>query len=98
MYETYTPAGAIALTQTNPAERRRPLNLDDLRSRFPVGTDVVIDNPRATGPVKARVTAINHSGEPGTRGHSLFIVTEEDRGEGLKPRLRRVRPAHCKVA
>lgn len=78
---------------TNP--RPRPLNFEDLKARFPEGREITIDNPRAAGPVKAKVVGVRYGGVAGSKGHSIFIDTEEARGEGLKPIKRSCRPAHC---
>ena len=86
------------MASTNPADRRRPLNIDDLKTRFPPGQAVVIENPRATAPIRAEVVEVRYAGTPGSRGHSLFVYCREDRGPNFKPRERAVRPAHLRAA
>ncbi|PZP71784.1 hypothetical protein [Methylorubrum populi] len=70
-------------------------SLEDIKKEFPVGKKVRFSPGRGAPEVTAEITGVRQAGQPGTRGHSVFIDTVENRGEKLKPLERSVRPGTC---
>lgn len=70
-------------------------DLEKIKTDFPTGREVRFSPGRGAAEVTAEVTGYRQAGTAGTRGHSIFLETRENRGEGLKPKERSVRPGTC---
>lgn len=73
-------------------------NLAEIQKQFPKGSKVAFTPGRSDSEVTAVVTGYRQAGVPGTRGHSIFIETKEERGGNLKPKERSIRPGTCRAA
>lgn len=68
--------------------------LEQIRTELPLGKVVEFSPGRGAPKVRAVITGHRQAGEPGTKGHSVFVETHEDRGK-LKGRDRSVRAGTC---
>jgi len=69
--------------------------LADYEKEFPKGKTVRFSPGRGAAEVTAEIVGVRQAGQPGTKGHSVFIDTIERRGGKLKPLERSARPGTC---